>query len=89
MEREEIKKHFMQVLLETDWVDMEKAQDEEAKLRDDLWFDSLDQIEICLILEKRFNISIPDKEADNVSTVGDVINLLDRIVNENYSQGSR
>lgn len=82
MNKKEIKDVLMQVLQDTLWVDMEVAQNSQSSLRGDLGFDSLDQIEICLLLEKRLDISIPDKEADNVKTVGDVIDLLDRTINK-------
>lgn len=82
MNKKEIKDVLMQVLQDTLWVDMEVAQNPQSSFRGDLGFDSLDQIEICLLLEKRLDISIPDKEADNVKTVGDVIDLLDRTINK-------
>ena len=85
MDKKEIKEILMNVLLRTDWVDMDKAQNEESSLRDDLGFDSLDQIEICMMVEHRLDISIPDEEADNVKTIGDVIALIDRLVNNEQS----
>lgn len=81
MERKEIIKGLMEVFQETGWVDMELAEKEESRFYSDLGFDSLDRIEICMDIEKKFDIEISDDEVESVKTVGDVINLLDNIIN--------
>ena len=43
----------------------------EATFTNDLGADSLDTVE--LILEKEFNITIPDDQAEKIATVGDAI----------------
>lgn len=48
----------------------------EAQLISDLGADSLDAVEIIMEVEKEFNIDIPDSEAENVRTVGDIIHYL-------------
>jgi acyl carrier protein len=35
--------------------------------------DSLDTVELIMELEKEFNISIPDDQAEKIATVGDAI----------------
>ena len=45
----------------------------EASLIDDLGADSLDTVELIMELEKEFNISIPDDQAEKIATVGDAI----------------
>lgn len=82
MDRNEIKSQLMNVFEDTCWIDMEKAVNEESRLNEDLGFDSLDKIEVCMEIEKDFGISIHDDEMDRIKTVGDVVNLLDEIINE-------
>jgi acyl carrier protein len=48
----------------------------DMKLADDLGMDSLDVFELGMLIEKEFNIVIPDMEFQNVSTVNDVILLV-------------
>ena len=54
-----------------------KAKPEEVKLEtsfiDDLGSDSLDSIELVMALEEKFNIEIPDEDAEGMNTVEDVI----------------
>lgn len=45
----------------------------------DLGADSLDVVEIAMILEEKFNLEIPDDEAVDIDTVGDVVNLLTKL----------
>lgn len=47
----------------------------EANLRNDLSIDSLEEVEIIMNLEKLFNVSIPDEDAEACKTVQDVIDL--------------
>lgn len=81
MERECIIRKLMEVFQETEWIDMELAEKEESRLDSDLGFDSLDRIEICMNVERKFGIEINDDEVTGIGTVGDVINLLDSIIN--------
>jgi len=48
----------------------------EASFTNDLGADSLDTVELIMELEKAFNISIPDEEAENIGTVGQAIEYL-------------
>ena len=45
----------------------------EAKFTNDLGADSLDTVELIMELEKEFNITIPDDQAEKIATVGDAI----------------
>ncbi len=45
----------------------------EATFTNDLGADSLDTVELIMELEKEFNITIPDDQAEKISTVGDAI----------------
>ena len=45
----------------------------EATFTNDLGVDSLDTVELIMELEKEFNITIPDDQAEKIATVGDAI----------------
>ena len=44
-----------------------------ASFTNDLGSDSLDTVELIMEFEKEFGISIPDEEAEKITTVGDAI----------------
>lgn len=48
----------------------------ESRLVDDLGGDSLDMLELMMALEERFNIEVPDEDAESVNTVRDVVNYV-------------
>lgn len=54
----------------------------ESKLVDDLWMDSLDEVEILMELEKEFGISIPDDDPGRCLTVKDVVDYMIRRMEE-------
>ena len=45
----------------------------EASFTNDLGADSLDTVELIMEFEKEFNLSIPDDQAEKISTVADAI----------------
>ena len=45
----------------------------EASFTNDLGADSLDTVELIMEFETEFGLSIPDDQAENISTVGDAI----------------
>ena len=49
----------------------------DASFTNDLGADSLDTVELMLDFEKKFGISIPDDQQENIVTVGDVIRLIE------------
>jgi acyl carrier protein len=48
----------------------------EASFIDDLGADSLDTVELVMAFEEKFDIEIPDEEAEKIRTVGDAISYL-------------
>ena len=50
----------------------------EARFVDDLGADSLDTVEILMAIEEEFGIEIPDEDAENAKTVGDVIGYINK-----------
>ncbi len=49
----------------------------EASFTNDLGADSLDTVELIMEFEKEFNISIPDDQAEKISTVGQAISYIE------------
>ena len=52
----------------------------EASFTNDLGADSLDTVELIMEFEKEFNISIPDEQAENISTVGEATSYIEQNV---------
>lgn len=50
----------------------------DAKFVEDLGADSLDTVELVMALENAFNTTIPDEEAEGLSTVGDAIAYVEK-----------
>ncbi|PVZ15173.1 acyl carrier protein [Porphyromonas loveana] len=50
----------------------------EASFSNDLGADSLDTVELMMNFEKEFNMSIPDDQAQEIKTVGDAIDYIER-----------
>ena len=51
---------------------------EAASFTNDLGADSLDTVELIMEFEKEFNLSIPDEQAETITTVGQAIAYLDQ-----------
>ena len=52
---------------------------EDSLFVEDLNFDSLDQIEVVIGIEKEFDVEISDEEIDDVKSVKDLLSLLEDI----------
>ena len=62
----------------TDKLGVEESQVvPEASFTNDLGADSLDTVELLMELEKEFDLSIPDEEAEKIVTVGDAIAFIE------------
>jgi acyl carrier protein len=49
----------------------------EASFTNDLGADSLDTVELIMDFEKKFNVTIPDEDAEKIATVGDAITYIE------------
>jgi acyl carrier protein len=49
----------------------------EASFTNDLGADSLDTVELIMEFEKEFDVSIPDEQAEKITTVGQAISYLE------------
>jgi acyl carrier protein len=60
-------------------VPIEDVKDE-ASLVDDLMADSLDVVELVMAFEEEFQIEIPDRDAERITTVAEAITYLQGVV---------
>ena len=49
----------------------------EANLLDDLGADSLDVVELVMAIEEEFGIEVPDSDAENIRTLGDIMTYVE------------
>jgi len=52
---------------------------EESKFVEDLGADSLDVVELVMALEEKFDIEIPDEDAEKIATVSDAIKFIEAV----------
>ena len=52
----------------------------EASFTNDLGADSLDKVELIMEFEKEFNVTIPDDQAEKISTVGDAVEYIENAI---------
>ncbi len=52
---------------------------EESKFVEDLGADSLDVVELVMALEEKFDIEIPDEDAEKIATVADAIKFIEAV----------
>jgi acyl carrier protein len=50
----------------------------EAGIKEDLGADSLDVVDLIMELEDEFQLEIADEEAEKITTVGDVVNYINK-----------
>ena len=80
MNREEIENKVKDFLIE----DLEIEEDRiypEAKLKEDVGIDSLDFVDIVVIVEKNFGFKIKPEEMAGVVTLNDFYDYIDKKVN--------
>ena len=80
MERKEIESKVRDFLIEDLEVDEEKIVPE-ARLKDDVGIDSLDFVDIVVIVEKNFGFKIKPEEMAGVVTLDDFYNYIETKVN--------
>lgn len=74
--RDTIRAEVVEVIINSLGLSSEEVCTDNADLRHDLGCDSLDLIELTMELEEKYGISIPDADADKLTTVGHVIDYI-------------
>ena len=72
----DIEKRVKEIIVDKLTVD-ENEVTPTAEFNKDLGADSLDTVELIMEFEKEFDITIPDAEAEKISTVGDAISYIE------------
>ncbi len=80
MERNEIEEKVHDFLIEDLEVDEDRIYPE-ARLKDDVGIDSLDFVDIVVIVEKTFGFKIKPEEMAGVTTLNDFYNYIENKVN--------
>ena len=75
MERSVALEALREVAVEVLSVDPDQVV-EDARFKEDLDADSLDLVELVMGLEERFDISVPEEDLENVTTVGQAVDLV-------------
>lgn len=71
-----VKDDIRGIIMEKLGVD-EKQITDEASFTDDLGADSLDTVELIMALEEKFDLEIPNEEAEKLTTVGKAIEYVE------------
>ncbi len=73
-----IEQEMIDIIVEQLSVDKEKVVPE-ASFVDDLGADSLDLVELIMAMEEGFDIEIPDEDAENIVTVQNAIDYVNKL----------
>jgi acyl carrier protein len=76
MTRQEIEEKVRAFLVDDLEIDEDKIFDD-AKLKDDMGLDSLDFVDIVVIVEKKFGFKIKPEEMADVKTLSDFCNYIE------------
>ena len=80
MNRQEIETKVKAFLIDDLEIDENKIFDD-AKLKEDMWIDSLDFVDIVVIVEKNFGFKIKPEEMVGVTTLRQFYDYIDSKVN--------
>ncbi|MDR9449850.1 MAG: acyl carrier protein [Acidimicrobiia bacterium] len=75
MEKSEIESRIKNLLVSELGLDESKVS-MDATFEEDLEVDSLGVVELLMALEDEFGVKIPDEEAEEISTVGEAVNVV-------------
>jgi acyl carrier protein len=80
MKREEIEEKVRAFLIDELEIDEEKISND-ARLKEDMGIDSLDFVDIVVIVDKYFGFKIKPEEMADVTTLGQFCDYIERKVN--------
>ncbi len=75
MTREEVENQVREIIVEKLQVAPEKVT-LDSKFDSDLGADSLDLVDLMMMLEDKFSLNISDEEAEKLKTVSDVVDYI-------------
>lgn len=75
MTKEEVEEQVKEIIVEKFQVSADKVKSD-AQLDADLGADSLDLVDLMMILEDKFNLNISDEEAEKIKSVDDVVKYI-------------
>lgn len=77
MDRAEINAKLTDLLVDELGIERD-AIEEDARFEEDLDVDSLGVVELLMALEDNFGVKIPDEEAEQITTVGEAVDLVEK-----------
>ena len=80
MDRSDVEAKLVDLLVDELGLDRDKIT-VDAAFEEDLEVDSLGVVELLMALEDNFDVKIPDEEAEQISTVGEAIDLVEQKLN--------
>jgi len=80
MDRTEIEAKLTDLLVDELGIERDDVT-ADAKFEEDLDVDSLGVVELLMALEDNFGVKIPDEEAEQITTVGEAVDLVELKLN--------
>jgi acyl carrier protein len=80
MDRTEIEAKLTELLVDELGIERDDITTD-AKFEEDLDVDSLGVVELLMALEDNFGVKIPDEEAEQITTVGEAVDLVELKLN--------
>ena len=80
MDRTEIESKLTDLLVDELGIERDDIR-ADAKFEEDLDVDSLGVVELLMALEDNFGVKIPDEEAEQITTVGGAVDLVEAKLN--------
>jgi len=80
MDRTEIESKLTDLLVDELGIDRD-AITIDARFEEDLDVDSLGVVELLMALEDNFGVKIPDEEAEQIATVAEAVDLVEKKLN--------
>jgi acyl carrier protein len=77
MDRAEIEAKLTDLLVDELGIEQENIT-MDARFEEDLEVDSLGVVELLMALEDNFGVTIPDEEAEQITTVGESVDLVQK-----------
>ncbi|KAK9449265.1 acyl carrier protein [Limtongia smithiae] len=76
LDRAEVEARIVEVVKAFDKITAPEKITPAATFAGDLGLDSLDTVEVVMAIEEEFSIEIPDKEADEIKSVGQAVDYI-------------